>query len=143
MEKMGEDKKERWLKISGIVFVIVKLGLRIIPRIIEGVDFIHPERFLIKGVKPEGEAKKKTKHNYNNFFSFYIVHSRQSELLYLSDRVVVFSTQPLLRSSQSLSVNPPQSIGISIPFSPGAFGSQRNRYMEASAGNFLKLQCKT
>jgi hypothetical protein len=26
-------------------------------------------------------------------------------------------------------------MGISIPFSPGDFGSQRKRYMEASVGN--------
>jgi hypothetical protein len=49
---MGENKKERRMKIRGVLFVIRQLGLQIMSGIVKGIDFIHPEGFLIKGVKP-------------------------------------------------------------------------------------------
>ncbi len=53
---MGEDKKEGRMKKSGILFVIAYLALKIIPGIIEGVNLIHPEGFVVKGVESQAEA---------------------------------------------------------------------------------------
>jgi hypothetical protein len=53
---MGKDKKERRLEISRILFIVIKLGFKIVSRVIEGVDFIHPEGFLVKGVESEGKS---------------------------------------------------------------------------------------
>ncbi|HUL22630.1 MAG TPA: hypothetical protein VLZ10_14335, partial [Thermodesulfobacteriota bacterium] len=66
---MGENKKKRRLKIGRILSVIVELRFKIISRIIEGIDFIHPERLSIKRVKPEGKAYEKATNDDKNFFS--------------------------------------------------------------------------
>jgi hypothetical protein len=34
------------------------------------MDFINPQGFFIKGVKPQGEAYEKTEKKGKNFFSF-------------------------------------------------------------------------
>jgi hypothetical protein len=47
---MGEDKEERRVQECRIVLVKLQLILEIISRIIIGMDFIHPERFLIEGI---------------------------------------------------------------------------------------------
>jgi len=67
---MGEDKKEGRMKKSGVLFVIAYLALEITPRIIEGVDFIHPEGFLIKRIEPQRKASENTEYEDNQFFSF-------------------------------------------------------------------------
>jgi len=53
------------------------LTSEIIPGVIEGVDFIYPERFLIKTVKSEGKADEKAKNDDKNFFSFYVAHNQE------------------------------------------------------------------
>jgi hypothetical protein len=106
IELVGENEKKRRVKISRILLIIVKLTSKIISRIIEGVDFVHPERFSIKGVESEGKPCEKAQNDDNNFFSNYIPHNRESQLLYLSIQLFVSCTQPLLPGSQSLSVSP-------------------------------------
>ena len=65
------DKKEEWsLKVGGILLVKGQLAFQTVPRIIKRINFIYPERFSIKGVKPQGEADEKTQKEYKNFFSF-------------------------------------------------------------------------
>jgi hypothetical protein len=63
----------------------------IVPGIIEGVDFIYPEGFSVKGVKPQGKAYEKTKNDDKNFFPLYIAHNRKSQLLYLFTQSLVLS----------------------------------------------------
>jgi hypothetical protein len=77
IELMGEDKKERWLKISRILFIIGKLGLKIISRIIERIDFIYPKGFSVKGVESQSKAYEEAKNKDKNFFSFWVTHNRQ------------------------------------------------------------------
>lgn len=74
IELMGENKEKGRVKIRRILLIKVKLTSETIPRIIERMDFIYPERFLIKAVKPERKAYQKTKNDNNNFFSFHVAH---------------------------------------------------------------------
>jgi len=78
MELMGENKEKGRVEIRWILLIKFYLASEIIPRIIEGVDFIDPERFLIKGVKSEYKTYEKAKNDGNNFFSFYVAHNRES-----------------------------------------------------------------
>jgi hypothetical protein len=49
---MSENKKKRGMKVSWVFFVILQLVLDTISRIIESMDFVNPEGFLIEGVDP-------------------------------------------------------------------------------------------
>jgi hypothetical protein len=46
------------------------LTSEIIPRIIEGMDLINPERFSIKGVEPQSKAYEKAKYQDHDLFLF-------------------------------------------------------------------------
>lgn len=49
---VGENEEERRMKIGWILSIEFYLVFQIIARVIKSVDFIYPERFLIKGVEP-------------------------------------------------------------------------------------------
>jgi hypothetical protein len=70
VELMGEDEEERRVKIRGVLFIKFYLAFEIIPGVIEGVDFIHPEGFLVEGIEPQGEADNQTKKEDEDFFAF-------------------------------------------------------------------------
>jgi len=53
---MRKDKKQGRVKVGWILFIKFYLAFEIVPRIIECMDFIDPEGFLIEGVKPQGKA---------------------------------------------------------------------------------------
>jgi len=78
IELMGENEEKGRVKISRILLIKVKLTSKIISRIIEGMDFVHPERFSVEGVESEGKAYEKAKNDDKNFFSFYVAHNRES-----------------------------------------------------------------
>jgi hypothetical protein len=42
------------------------------------MDFIHPERFLIKSVKSQGKTYDKAQNHDKYFFSFYVAHHQES-----------------------------------------------------------------
>jgi hypothetical protein len=48
---VGEHKEKGRVQEAGIVLVKLQLISEIIPRIIIGVDFIHPEGFCIKSIE--------------------------------------------------------------------------------------------
>jgi hypothetical protein len=48
---MGEDKEEGRLEGGWILFVKFYLTSEIVPGVIEGMDFIQPERLLVKTVE--------------------------------------------------------------------------------------------
>jgi hypothetical protein len=74
VELMGEDEEQRRMKKGWVLLIEFDLTLEIIPGIIVGMDFIHPERFLIKGVKPQGKAcYKKAEYQNQDLFLFYLV----------------------------------------------------------------------
>jgi len=52
MKLMGEYKEEGRVKKSGILLIEFDLGSKIISGVIEGVDFIHPKGFFVKGIEP-------------------------------------------------------------------------------------------
>jgi hypothetical protein len=65
IELVGENEEEGRMKEAGVPFVKFYLVSEVIPGVIEGVDFIHPEGFLVKGIeskgKPNEKAEKKDK----------------------------------------------------------------------------------
>jgi len=61
IELMGEEEEERRVKIRWILFIKFYLAFEVISGVIEGVDFIHPEGFLIEGIESQGEADEETK----------------------------------------------------------------------------------
>jgi hypothetical protein len=71
---MGEDKEERWLKVSGILFIIVELSLKTISGIVEGVDFIHPEGFSIKSIESQGKPYDEAENKDHDLFLFRVIH---------------------------------------------------------------------
>jgi hypothetical protein len=52
VEEMGEDIKQGRMKVCRILFIIFQLAFKTISRIIEGMDFVNPEGFLIEGIDP-------------------------------------------------------------------------------------------
>jgi hypothetical protein len=97
---MGKEIKEGGMKKVGwILFKVFYLVFNPLPRIIEGMNFVDPEGFLIKMVKPQGESNDETKNKDEPFL--------------------------LLPSIQTFFHR--RSIGQSIPFSSGDLGSSRNR----------------
>jgi hypothetical protein len=66
---MGEHKKEGRVKKSRILLIKSELGSEIIPGVIEGMDLIHPEGFLVEGIESEGKSDEKAEHDQKNFFS--------------------------------------------------------------------------
>ncbi len=50
---MGEDEEEGGVEVGWAFLVKVYLTFEAIPGVIEGINFIRPERLLIIGVKPQ------------------------------------------------------------------------------------------
>jgi hypothetical protein len=67
---VGEDEKERGMKMGRVLLIISQLTSQIVPRFIERMNFIDPEGFSVEGVESEGEADEETKNQNNNFFLF-------------------------------------------------------------------------
>ena len=70
---MGEDKKKRRMKVGWVLFVILKLALDAIPGIIESMDFINPEGFLVEGVKSQCESYENANTKNKNFLLFDLI----------------------------------------------------------------------
>jgi hypothetical protein len=92
IELVGENEEKGRMKIRGILFIEFYLAFEVVSGVIEGMDFVYPEGFFIKGVKSEGKAYEKAENDDKNFFSFYVAHNGESQLLYLSTQFPVFST---------------------------------------------------
>ena len=120
---MGEDEEKRSLEEGWILLIKSYMTSEIVSRVIKCVDFIQPERLLVKGIKPQGETNNKTKDKNEEFLLFHIFHEEKT-----------FSKRDRCARSNYCSM------GKSIPFPPGDLGSRRKRYMDASLGNLLKLQ---
>jgi hypothetical protein len=56
---VGEDEEKGRMEEDGVFFIEFDLVLEILPGIIEGMDFVHPKRFFVKGVKTQDKAYKK------------------------------------------------------------------------------------
>ena len=62
------------MKVRRILFIILQLIFYTISRIIEGMDFVNPERFLVEGVESQSKADEKTEKKDEDLFSFEHVH---------------------------------------------------------------------
>ena len=59
---MGKEIKEGGMKKVGwMLFKVFYLVFNPLPRIIEGMNFVDPEGFLIKSVEPQCESNDETK----------------------------------------------------------------------------------
>jgi hypothetical protein len=79
IELMGENKKEGRMKIRRVLFIKLDLPTEIVSGVIEGVDLVHPERFLIEGVEPQGEAQENAEKKGNNFFLLFYINNEVSD----------------------------------------------------------------
>jgi hypothetical protein len=70
VKNVGEDEKEWGVKVGWILLVISELIYKAVPRFIERVDFVDPERFFVEVVESEGEPDEETKNQNDNFFLF-------------------------------------------------------------------------
>lgn len=63
------------MKVGWVLFVILQLVLDVISRIIEGMDFVNPDGFLIEGVESQGKPYNETQNKGKDFFPPYFIHS--------------------------------------------------------------------
>jgi hypothetical protein len=88
---MGKDEEEGRMKIRRILLIKFDLPSEVISGVIEGMDFVYPEGFSIKGVESQSKAYEKAKNDDKNFISFYVAHNREPQPLYLSTQSLLFS----------------------------------------------------
>ncbi len=67
---MGENKKEGGVEESRVLFIEFYLAIEIISGIIESVDLVYPQGFLVKGIKSQTEAYEQAKNEDEKFSSF-------------------------------------------------------------------------
>jgi hypothetical protein len=77
---VGEHKKERRVKKSGIFLIKSELGSEIIPGVIEGMHFIHPEGLFIKEIKSQCKTYEQTENEDKYFFLFHFIHLAKCNL---------------------------------------------------------------
>jgi hypothetical protein len=77
---VGEDEKERGVKMGRVLLIISQLTSQIVPRFIERMNFIDPEGLLVKGVEPQNKTYEKTEKKDKNFFLSCFIQSLNSDL---------------------------------------------------------------
>ena len=70
IELVGENEEKGRMKIRWILFVEFYLAFEIVSGVVEGMDFVYPERLSIKGVEPQSKAYEEAKNKDKNFFLF-------------------------------------------------------------------------
>jgi len=70
IELVGENEEKGRMKIRWILFIEFYLAFEVVSGVIEGMDFVHPERFLIESVESQRKAYKETENQDKYFFSF-------------------------------------------------------------------------
>jgi hypothetical protein len=70
---MSEDKEKGRVEVSRIFLIEFQLAFEIILRVVECMDFVHPERFLIKRVEPQEKADEQAKRKDKKFFSSWAI----------------------------------------------------------------------
>jgi hypothetical protein len=68
IELVGENEEKGRVKIRRILFIEFYLAFEVVSGVIEGMDFVHPERFLIKSVESQGKAYQETQKKDQNLF---------------------------------------------------------------------------
>ena len=67
---MGEDEKERGMKMGRVLLIISQLTSQIVPRFIERMNFIDPEGFSVEGVESQCKPDEKAEKKDQDFFLF-------------------------------------------------------------------------
>ena len=68
---MGKEIKEGGMKkIGWMLFKVFYLVFNPLPRIIEGMNFVDPEGFLIKSVESQSEPNNETKNKQKYFLRY-------------------------------------------------------------------------
>ncbi len=75
VEEVGEDEEEWGVEVGWILLIELELGFEVITGVVEGVDLIYPEGFLVEAIEPECEAQKKAKDEDKDFFLFQMIHN--------------------------------------------------------------------
>ena len=70
IELVGENEEKGRMKIRWILFIEFYLAFEIVSGVVEGMDFVYPERLSIKGVEPQSKAYEEAKNKDKNFFLF-------------------------------------------------------------------------
>jgi hypothetical protein len=70
IELVGENEEKGRMKIRWILFIEFYLAFEVVSGVIEGMDFVHPERLPVEGVKPQSKAYEEAKNKDENFFLF-------------------------------------------------------------------------
>jgi hypothetical protein len=74
---MSKEVKERGMKkVRWMLFKVSYLVFNPLPRIIEGMNFVNPEGFLIKIVESQGESNDETKYKDEPFLFLSLFHRR-------------------------------------------------------------------
>jgi hypothetical protein len=68
VKQVSQNEKKGWVKESWILFIEVKLISKPILRILEGINFVYPEGFLVKRVKSHDEPYDANTKQNQNFF---------------------------------------------------------------------------
>jgi hypothetical protein len=77
VELVGENEKKGRVEESGVLIIEFYLAFEIIPGVVEGIDFIQPEGFLVKSMESQYKAYDKTKNEDKNLLLPYATHSRK------------------------------------------------------------------
>jgi hypothetical protein len=115
---VGEHKKEGGVKKRGILLIKSELGSEIIPGVIEGMHFIHPEGLFIKEIKSQCKTYEQTENEDKYFFLLHFI------------RLAKCSPNPSNNSTLNIpmgDLSKNQSKDISMLFSFGDLGSQSKR----------------
>jgi hypothetical protein len=74
---MGKDEEEGRMKVRRILLIKFDLPSEIVSGVVEGMNFVYPERFFVEGVESQSKAYEETKNNDKNFFSSWVTHNSQ------------------------------------------------------------------
>ena len=98
---MGQYEKEGRVEEGRILFIKFHLPLKIISRVVIGMDFIEPERFLIEVVEPEGKADEKAENENDHFILFCSISGILPVRAYFS-RAILYSQTPRTDKSPTM-----------------------------------------
>jgi hypothetical protein len=80
IELVGENEEKGRVKIRRILFIEFYLAFEVVSGVIEGMDFVHPERFLIESVEPQRKAYKETEKKGDNFLLPFYINNGASDI---------------------------------------------------------------
>ena len=74
---MGKDEEKGRMKVRGVLFIKFDLPSQIVSGVVEGMDFVYPERFFVEGVESQSKAYEEANYQDRDFFLFRVIHNSQ------------------------------------------------------------------